>query len=196
MNRRTDETADAKLSDEIRQNRDAGLSFIAHTLATALKDRQPIPGQLNQRHPDFAELSVQIGRAINREKQAVTALSSAEKDKSLFCLENDFIASAVIAFLDQDEIFTGTAAQLREKLIDFDTDIAAKPPSAKRLGKRLTALWPHFQKILQVARQEKDRNHFTIYTLKIKSADRQGRQDPLIVEATELFSAKVVEWTE
>jgi len=34
MNRRTDETSDASLSDEIREHRNAGLSFFARPLAS------------------------------------------------------------------------------------------------------------------------------------------------------------------
>jgi hypothetical protein len=56
------------------------------------------------------------------------------------------------------------------KLVETDTDIADKPPSTKRLSKRLAALWPHLEKTF-VAELGEDRNHFTIYTLKAKSAD-------------------------
>ena len=136
MNRRTDETSDASLSDEIREHRDAGLSFIARTLATALADTQRTPAGLNQRHPDFAAFAVRIGRAIGRETETVHALKSAEQDKSLFCLENDTIATALLAYLANGETFIGTASELREKLIETDTDLADKL-SVKRLGKRL-----------------------------------------------------------
>ena len=47
------DASDAALSDEIQANRDAGLVHIAETLAAALKDSQPTPAGLNQRHPDF-----------------------------------------------------------------------------------------------------------------------------------------------
>jgi hypothetical protein len=86
MNRRTDETSDSALWAEIAQHRDAALSFIAHTLATALADTAPVPAGLNQRHPDFAAFAVRIGRAIGRESEAVAALRSAELDKSAFCI--------------------------------------------------------------------------------------------------------------
>jgi DNA primase len=170
MNRRTDETSDASLSDEIREHRDAGLSFIARTLATALADTQRTPAGLNQRHPDFAKHAVRIGRAIGREAESIHALKSAEDDKSFFCLENDSIATALLSYLANGETFTGTAGELRTKLIETDTDLADKL-SVKRLGKRLSMLWPHLEKVLATAKQEKDRNHFTIYTLKTKSAD-------------------------
>jgi hypothetical protein len=177
MNRRTDETSDASLSDEIREHRDAGLSFIVRTLATALADKERTPAGLNQRHPDFAALAVRLGRAIGREVETIHALKSAEQDKSFFCLENDSIATALLTHLANGESFTGTASELREKLITTDTDLADKL-STKRLGKRLSMLWPHLEKVLATAKQEKDRKGFTVYTLKSRSADYAEFQTP------------------
>lgn len=165
MNRRTDETSDAKLSAEIREHRDAGLSFIAYTLAKALADTQATPAGLNQRHPDFAAFAVRIGRAIGREAQSVAALRSAERDKSEFCIENDPIGAALLTYLATGGEFNGTAAQLREKLIETDGELADKV-SAKRLGKRLSTLWPHLEKVF-LARKETDRKNFSIFTLKL-----------------------------
>ena len=104
------DTSDAALSDEITANRDAGLVHIAETIAAALKDRQPTPGGLNQRHPDFAAFAVRIGRALSREAETVAALQSAETDKTAFCLENDSIAAALMSYLRIAGSFTGTAA--------------------------------------------------------------------------------------
>jgi 5S rRNA maturation endonuclease (ribonuclease M5) len=174
MNRRTDETSDAKLSDEIREHRDAGLSFIVRTLATALADTERTPTGLNQRHPDFAAFAVRVGRAIGREAESVHALRTAEHDKSIFCLENDAIATALLTFIANAGQFTGAASELREKLIETDTDLAEKL-SVKRLGRRIQMLWPHLEKVLH-AKQEKDRNHFTIYTLKVRSAESAESQ--------------------
>jgi hypothetical protein len=170
MSRRTDETGESALSEEIRQHRDAGLSFIAHALSKALADTRPTPSRLNQRHPDFAAVAVRLGRAIGREAEAVHALKSAELDKSLFCLENDSIGAALLTTLQSAGQFTGTAKELRERLIEVDPDLVERL-SVKRLGKRLSMLWPHLEKVLRTAIQEKDRNHFTIYTLKPRSAD-------------------------
>ena len=173
MNRRTDETSDASLSTEIRGHRDAGLSFIARTLATALADTMPTPGKLNQRHPDFAVLAVRIGRATGREAESVHALKSAEHDKSLFCLENDGIATALLACLASGETFTGTAGELRERIITTDTDLADKL-SVKRLGKRLSMLWPHLEKVLATAKQETGRGRIITYTLKSRPSGECG----------------------
>ena len=157
------DASDAALSDEIQANRDAGLVHIAETLAAALKDSQPTPAGLNQRHPDFAAFAVRIGRALNREAETVAALQSAEADKSAFCLENDSVAAALLAYLATAGSFTGTAAELVPHLVATDSDLAERL-SAKRLGKRLAALWPHLAKALAVARRETDRTgilHFT-----------------------------------
>lgn len=157
------DTSDAALSDEITASRDAGLVHIAETIAAALKDSQPTPSGLNQRHPDFAAFAVKIGRALSRETETIAALQSAEADKANFCLENDTIAAALLAYLRSAGTFTGTAAELAPRLVETDGDLRDKL-SAKRLGKRLAALWPHLAKALAVARKEADRTgllHFT-----------------------------------
>ena len=184
MNRRTDETSDASLTAEIREHRDAGLSFIARTLATALADTAPTPSKLNQRHPDFAALAVRIGRAIGRKTETIHALKSAEDDKSLFCLENDTIATALLSCLANCETFNGTAGELRAKIIETDTEFAALADngkfSAKRLGKRLSMLWPHLEKVLATAKQETGRGRIITYTLKIRPSGECGElQTPI-----------------
>jgi hypothetical protein len=167
MERRAAGTDESKLSDEILAHRDAGLSFICQTLQAALSDKKPIPRGLNHRHPDFAAFAVRIGRAIGREQEFVAMLSAAEKDKSLFCLENDYIASAVLDLLADGGSFEGTAAQLREKLSEADPQFVDRngKPTAKTIGKRLNALWPHLARILD-AKAETDRHRFKIYALK------------------------------
>lgn len=159
------DSSDSALSDEIAASRDTGLVHIAETIAAALKDSQPTPAGLNQRHPDFAAFAVRIGRALSREKETVAALQSAEADKAAFCLENDSIAAALITYLRTAGTFTGTAAELAPHLIAMDSDLSGRL-SAKRLGKRLAALWPHLAKALPVARKEADRNGCTAFTFK------------------------------
>ena len=80
-----------------------------------------------------------------------------------FCLENDTVATALLGYLATVESFTGTAADLQPLLIAIDSELTDRL-SAKRLGKRITALWPHLANVLAVARREKDRKgvfHFT-----------------------------------
>ena len=137
------DTSDSALSDEIPANRDAGLVHIAETLAAALKDSQPTPTGLNQRHPDFAAFAVRIGRALSREAETVAALQSAEADKSAFCLENDSIGAALLAYLGTAGTFTGTAAELVPHLVATDGDLAERlvgKTAWQTVGRALAAL--------------------------------------------------------
>ncbi|MBU4429269.1 MAG: hypothetical protein KKE37_07950, partial [Verrucomicrobia bacterium] len=153
LERRTDETAEAALSDEIAVHRDAGLSWIADLLSVALADKQPVPGGLNKRHPDFSALAVCLGRAMGKEQEAVDAIRNAEADKSLFNLENDEIGNALIELMRSEDTFAGTAAELLEQLKKVDPSFEGRL-SAKRLSKRLGRLWPHLAAIFG-ARQDK-----------------------------------------
>jgi hypothetical protein len=166
MNRRTDETADSKLSDEIKSNRDGALSFIANALARALADKEPTPQNLNLRHPDFGEMAVRIGRAIGREQETIAALTLAEKDKYLFCIENDHVTGTLWEYLGTTDTFNGTAAQLHEELQTFDKSFVdgRGRPSVKAVGKRLSTLWPHLERVLPVARVETGRGRVKTYT--------------------------------
>jgi hypothetical protein len=166
MNRRTDETADSKLSDEIKSNRDGALSFIANALARALADKEPTPQNLNLRHPDFGEMAVRIGRAIGREQETIAALTLAEKDKYLFCIENDHVTGTLWEYLGTTDTFNGTAAQLHEELQTFDKSFVdgRGRPSVKAVGKRLSTLWPHLERVLPVAGVETGRGRVKTYT--------------------------------
>lgn len=166
LGRREGTTSDSALSDEILAARDAGLSHVAETLSKALADTTPTPGNLNARHPDFAAFAVKIGRALGREAEAIAALRAAEADKSSFCLENDNIGAALIAYLSGAKSFNGTAATLATQLIEVDRELEGHL-SAKRLGKRLSALWPHLQARLATAHKEQDRKGYTVFTFKI-----------------------------
>jgi hypothetical protein len=119
---------------------------------------------LNQRHPDFAAFAVKLGRAMSREAETIAALQSAEMDKAAFCLENDSIAAALLAYLATAGTFTGTAAELRQHLIATDSELTDRL-SAKRLSKRICALWPHLEKVTD-ARKETDRRSVTHFSFK------------------------------
>lgn len=165
--RRNGETAEAALSDEIKRNRDAGLSWVCETLSMALADTKAVPSGLNARHPDFAALAVRIGRAIGQEAEALAVLRAAEADKGLFNIENDWIGALLLDVLQ--EPFTGTAGDLLDALKEADPTLDGKL-SAKRLGKRLSKLWPHLQAVFH-AEQETDRTRARRYTFQPPSAD-------------------------
>lgn len=165
--RREAETSDTKLTDEILAARDGALSHVADTLRKALADASPTPSGLNQRHPDFAAFAVKIGRALGREAECVAALQQAEADKSAFCLENDPVAAALLAYLRGSGAFTGTAAELVPLLSEVDPTLnEARPLSSRRLGKRLVALWPHLNRALATATKQTDRKGFTVFAFK------------------------------
>ena len=170
MGRRSEETSDAVLTDEIVAARNGALSHIAHTLQLALADTVPTPPGLNERHPDFGAFAVRIGRAISREAECIAAIEAAEMDKSAFCLENDPVGSAVVAFMANRKLWEGTAAELLERLKEIDPDMAATRPngkpewSSKRLGRRLSMLWPHLEKSFASATKEPDRKGATVFS--------------------------------
>ncbi len=101
-----------------------------------------MPGSLNKRHPDFSALAVRLGRAMGQEQPAIAAIRSAEADKSMFNLENDEVGAAMIELMRTDESFSGTSAELLEKLKVIDPGFEGRL-SAKRLAKRINRLWPH-----------------------------------------------------
>jgi hypothetical protein len=166
LNRRTGETSDSALTDEIRANRDAGLSYIAQTLRLALADANPVPAELNARHPDFAAFAVRIGRAIGRERQAVEALAAAESDKASFCLENDPIAASLLSLVAANGVVAGTTSEISKRLVEIDPELEQKA-KPRRLAKRFSALWPHLERALD-ARRAEDRKGFLYFEFRKK----------------------------
>ena len=163
LDRRKGNTAETTLSDEINQNRDAGLSFIAHSLSRALADQEPVPGGLNSRHPDFAQMGARIGRAVGRGNEALMALRAAEADKGMFSIENDSIGAALLEFVRAGS-FKGTAAELVVALTRVDPTFAGKL-SPKTLSKRMSKLWPHLERVFRAAQERDTHTKMLNYTL-------------------------------
>jgi hypothetical protein len=158
---RQETVEEEKLLSEVTAKRDAGLSFIAHILASALADKTPV-SNLNKRHPEFAALAVRIGRSLGREKEAIIALTEAEKDKPKFCLENDTLGSAIMMLVTADG-FTGTADQLLKKLCKLDQQTFGSKWTAKGVGRRLGFLWPHLSDLFKCRLESKQgTKHYTI----------------------------------
>lgn len=172
LGRRAGGTAEAALSAEIAAARDGGLAWICQTIHKALADAEPVPGGLNQRHPDFAAFAVRLGRALGREAEAVAALRAAEADKSLFNLENDTIGAAVLEAMRSGTPFYGTSAELLERLKTNDSSLEGTL-SAKRLSKRMGKLWPHLEAVLG-AKQEIGHGGGLRYSLKPPSNGDNG----------------------
>lgn len=154
LQRRTGETAESTLFNEATAARNAGLSWIARVLSIALADTAPTPGRLNARHPDFASFAVRIGRAMGREAEAVEALKAAERDKSLFNLENDSVGAVLLETMQTGGRFIGTASELLARMQEVDPSLNGTL-SQKRLGKRLEKLWPHLEATFK-AKRERD----------------------------------------
>ena len=180
LNRRQDGTADGRLSEEIATNRCAGLSWICQTLSKALADQTSDPCELNKRHPDFASFAVKIGRAIGMENEYISALRSAEMDKSNFALENDQIGSILLEVITEE--FEGTAQDLLSKIILLDPAVNGQV-SAKMIGKRLRSLWPHIEGVFN-AQTWKDSHSKTMkYRLTPKSADHAEFKTPFPINS-------------
>lgn len=152
MVRRTGQTEDAALLDEISANRAAGLSYIAQTLSQALGDHTEVPCGLNSRHPDFARMACRVGRVMGLEAETVSALGAAESDKSQHCLENDIVGAALMQLVGGDDEFSGSAVDLQPLLAPIDSSVARL--SIKSLGKRINNLWPHIQSVLCAHRHQ------------------------------------------
>ncbi len=182
LDRRIDETAEATLSDEILTIRNAGMSWIADLLSVALADKTAVPGGMNKRHPDFAFLSVRLGRAMGREQDALNALKNAEADKSTFNLENDDVGMTIISLMENDGSFSGTAGELLAKLVAVDPSFEGKL-SIKRLSKRLNRLWPHLVFMFS-AKQEKHHGNLISYSLHTNNQDVTQNEMTLFDEKT------------
>lgn len=180
MEPKSEATSDAALRDEILQHRDAGLSHIAEVLRQALADTAETATGLNARHPDFAAFAVKIGRALGREQETISALRTAESDKSAFCLENDPIGAALLTVLRQRGSFTGKAADLMPLLVEADGELSDWVTAVK-VGKRLNALWPHLQRMLKRAEKEKDRSNTVLFKFEMpESAGDAGGEGTIL----------------
>jgi hypothetical protein len=164
MARREGDTLDGELSAEIAASRNGGLTWLCGMLARALGDTTAPPATLNRRHPDFGRFAFRLGRALGLEREAAAALSAAESDKSLFCLESDTVGSAVLAFVTSRGRFTGSAGDLIGAMKESAHLPADSPLTPKGLGRRLESLWPHLTSVLGASR-EKNRNGVTQYTI-------------------------------
>jgi hypothetical protein len=162
LERREVDTAESALSEEIVRNRDAGLSWIAYTLATTLADTRPTPVNLNRRHPDFASTAVRLGRAMKREKETIAALGAAEADKSLLNVQNDEIGAMLIEMAAKSGPFGGTANDILQMLLKTDPLLSTRW-TAQRLGKRINKLLPHLEIVLSAKVQE-DRSRLVRYS--------------------------------
>lgn len=164
-------TRDGELFTEIRQHRDACLSFIAHVLSAALADEKPTPS-INLRHPDYSKLAVRIARVLGVEEEAIDALQGAELDKSRLAVENDPVGAALLHVVRKDcdapMAVSYTAAQLRQEITRADASLVKAELSTHAVAKRLQLLWPHLQRVLHAEREELPRNMGYRYIFRLR----------------------------
>lgn len=162
LQRRSGETADNLLADEIAINRNAGLSFICETISKALVDTEPTPKALNKRHPDFADFAVRIGRALGKEEESIQALQAAELDKSKFNLENDDLGAGILGYMENHETLSGSTAEILHKLKEHNSEFNEKGYwTPKRAGMRLAKIEAHLSEIFAYYKIKQNSN-FTI----------------------------------
>jgi hypothetical protein len=107
---------------------------------------------LNSRHPDFAAFAVRIGRAIGQEENFISALRSAESDKSRICVENDSIGRALMAIVQNGEEPCGKAIEFADRLRDEDYTAFGKL-TAQKFSVRVSNLWPHLEAVLAATKK-------------------------------------------
>ena len=113
------ETADGALTREIEANRDGCISWIAHTIAAALRVKESPPAGLNKRHPDWAAWAWRCGVALGWRHEAERALREAEADKSLNAVLSDQLRGAVWMrlFGELGYSWEGTTKELLEFMV-------------------------------------------------------------------------------
>lgn len=145
---------DRKLSDEIAENRNRYLTWIADIVSKVMADDKPVEESVNERHPDYGEFSVKIGRAIGDVVGVVKALGAAEADKSLLPLKNDVITREILGVLqERNWIWSGTAKEMSDAILarmGDDADEKTKTIySSRRVAKALNKYLRQFSVIFK-----------------------------------------------
>lgn len=150
LGRLINDTEDKLLSADVVRNRDASLSWLCRVMSQAIGDSKPVPKGLNRRHPDWAEFAVRCGRAMGQEDHVLAAIKSAESDKSVFAIENNWIGSMLTSVLRPGEEWEGTSTDLCAMIAERGdlNEKQQKDLSPVRVGKQIKAIWPHLEKVL------------------------------------------------
>jgi len=198
LNRRVGETKEAALKIDILRKRSSGLSWICQILSKALNDNREVPGQLNARHPDFAEMAVRIGRQYCPESDIVEALRLAEFDKSTFNMENDDIGLTIKEYFEQtkNNELTGNAKEIVESLIEINPDLegygSRKGLTARTFGNRLKTILPHLQALYQ-AKIIMGSSNKKIYTF-IRPGGKNSQTN--LLDTTKIQPSEIIERAE
>lgn len=146
---------DTELSEDIRVNRDAFLTWIAKTVALALADPKEVDQSINRRHPDYGRFSVKCGRAFGRETEVIEALGAAEVDKSLLPLRNDIVTKEILAVLEANGWsmrFTGgeMSDAIINRMGDDADDKTRQMYGSRRVGKAMSKYIRQFSAVFKV----------------------------------------------
>lgn len=146
---------DTELSEDIRVNRDAFLTWIARTVALALADTTDVDQSINRRHPDYGRFSVKCGRAFGREAEVIEALGAAEVDKSLLPLRNDMVTKEILGVLDDNSWsmrFTGgeMSDAIIKRMGDDADDKTRQMYGSRRVGKAMSKYLRQFSAVFKV----------------------------------------------
>src|SRR5262249_10497929 len=134
------------------------------------------------RHPDFAAMAVRIGRAVSEEKEFENALRMAEADKAKFCVENDYIVSALLEIVSDAGEVSGTASELVSTLRAHDEE-AFKFLKARSVSNKLANAWPHIQKVFNAHKYTKHGGILKYkLTLREQPNDQQSSTEMVTVE--------------
>lgn len=147
---------DTELSEDIRVNRDAFMTWIAKTVALALADPKEVDQSINRRHPDYGRFSVKCGRALGRETEVIEALGAAEVDKSLLPLRNDVVTKEILEVLQANNWsmrFTGgemSDAIIKRKEADDGDEKTRQMFGSRRVGKAMSKYIRQFSAVFKV----------------------------------------------
>jgi 5S rRNA maturation endonuclease (ribonuclease M5) len=164
LERRQRDTADSALSADIAARRDSALSWIAHTIAAAMRVPGAAPAQVNRRHPDWGAWAWRCAVAMGREAEGVAVLTAAEKRKSQLLVENDLAFGArLLAYFDaggsdiEDQslatIMSAKDQNGRAVYLDYsDFDqFDRRRPTVRGVGRHLASAWPHYASVFFAA---------------------------------------------
>ena len=145
---------DAALFDQIAENRDRLMSYVARAIQGALRQPAPADG-INKRHPDFGLVAQRLGAAIGWE-DVPRILAAAEDRKELLAFENDnkYLGPLYEFMAQQTEPWRGDAKKLLAAMVAAEcySENEARNVYPAALGKRMGKAWRSLENIFKAER--------------------------------------------